>query len=178
MMIRTDIRVNTADERWTRLTKHMIDELVRKIKIKNLTSSHDREMEEMEGSIALAQVAMDKSDSYIMDEEQKRRNERLNDKEIEETIQQRIIKIEGAMRTTLESNQREAEIRSQQQQQNKQAPKGITGGSEQEPKRSTCKNGSESSRTQWKSKKKKYSISSADQQLNNRNVKTQENAKT
>ena len=69
-------------------------------------------VEEMEGRIALAQVAVDKSDSCITDKEQKCRNERLNNKEIEESVQQRSTKIKGAMRASLESDQRSRHCKS------------------------------------------------------------------
>jgi hypothetical protein len=91
-MIRNDLGANTADERWTRLTKHITKELDRKIE--TLAANHDREMEAIEGRIAIAQVAMDKSESQVTNEEQERKNKRLDDKEIKETIQQRLTKIE------------------------------------------------------------------------------------
>jgi hypothetical protein len=105
MTIRNDLGANTADERWTRLTKHVTQELDRKIE--TLAANHDREMEATEGRVAIAQVAMDKTESQVTDEEQKRKNKRLDDKEIEETIQQRLTKIEreaeSAIKAALDS---------------------------------------------------------------------------
>jgi hypothetical protein len=59
-MIRNDLGAN---KQWTRLTKHLTEELDRKIE--TLAANHDREMEAIEGRIAIAQVAMDKSESHI-----------------------------------------------------------------------------------------------------------------
>jgi hypothetical protein len=90
-MIQNDLGANTANKQWTRLTKHLTKELGRKI---HTLAANDRKMEVMEGRVAIAQVTMDKSESHVTNKEQKGMNKRLDDKEIEETIQQRLTKIE------------------------------------------------------------------------------------
>jgi hypothetical protein len=100
-MTLNNLGANAADKRWTRLTKHVTEELDRKIE--TLTANHDREMEATEGRIAIPQVAMDKSECHVTNEEQKRKNKRPDDKEIKETIQRRITKNRRAAESTMKA---------------------------------------------------------------------------
>jgi hypothetical protein len=97
----------------------MTEELDRRIR--NTTMRQANELEEMGVRIAIAEVAIDKSGEYTTEEEQKRRIERLDNKEIEGTIHQRITRIEESMLHTKQTNEKEADaatIRARNEERN------------------------------------------------------------